>query len=138
VLGMRGDDVWSEAGTVACTRTGRVVVTHRAASSRGERLGVSRNTPKQATVALEVQGLVEIRHGRGTYLGCDSLAAEPIATIATRRTDDDLDEMDAAIEARRSARVGSYSAEAQAADALTQSPRMVSRAGPGPVLAHSR
>ena len=89
-----------------------------------ERLGVSRNTLKQATVALEVQGLVEIRHGGGTYLRSDNLAAEPIATMlerkqrlpdildarealetklaelaATRRTDDDLAEMDAAIDA---------------------------------------
>jgi GntR family transcriptional repressor for pyruvate dehydrogenase complex len=91
-----------------------------------ERLGVSRNTLKQATVALEVQGLVEIRHGGGTYLRSDNLSAEPIATMlerkqrlpdildarealevklaelaATRRTDDDLAEMDAAIEAMR-------------------------------------
>lgn len=91
-----------------------------------ERLGVSRNTLKQATVALEVQGLVEIRHGGGTYLRSDTLSAEPIATMlerkqrlpdildarealetklaelaATRRTDDDLAEMDAAIEAMR-------------------------------------
>ena len=91
-----------------------------------ERLGVSRNTLKQATVALEVQGLVEIRHGDGTYLRRDDLSAEPIATMldrkqrlpdildarealeaklaelaATRRTDDDLAEMDAALDAMR-------------------------------------
>lgn len=50
-----------------------------------ERLGVSRNSVKQATVALEVQGLVEIRHGDGTYLRKANLAVEPLATLLDRR-----------------------------------------------------
>jgi GntR family transcriptional regulator, transcriptional repressor for pyruvate dehydrogenase complex len=49
------------------------------------RLGVSRNTLKQATVALEVQGMVEIRHGGGTYLRRRDLSAEPLDTLLQRR-----------------------------------------------------
>lgn len=89
-------------------------------------MGVSRASIKQAIVALEVQGLVEIRHGGGTYLRKDSLSAEPIAALverrrrlpdvldarealesklaelaAVRRTDEDLAEVDAALEAMR-------------------------------------
>ena len=50
-----------------------------------ERLGVSRASVKQAIVVLEVQDLVEIRHGGGTYLLKDSLTAEPVATLVDRR-----------------------------------------------------
>jgi GntR family transcriptional regulator, transcriptional repressor for pyruvate dehydrogenase complex len=89
-------------------------------------MGVSRASIKQAIVVLEVQGLVEIRHGGGSYLRTDSLSIEPIATLverrrrlpdvldarealetklaelaALRRTDDDLAEIDAALEAMR-------------------------------------
>src|SRR5437763_11583274 len=86
-----------------------------------ERLGVSRASIKQAIVVLEVQGLVEVRHGGGTYLRSDTLAVEPVEKLverrrrlpdvldareavetklaelaAMRRTDADLAEMDAA------------------------------------------
>ncbi|GAB2800145.1 FadR/GntR family transcriptional regulator [Streptomyces daliensis] len=91
-----------------------------------ERLGVSRASIKQAIVVLEVQGLVEIRHGGGTYLLKNSLSAEPVATLvdrrrrlpdvldarealeaklaelaALRRTDEDLAGIDAALETMR-------------------------------------
>lgn len=91
-----------------------------------ERLRISRASLKQAIVVLEVQGLVEIRHGGGTYLRADSLAPEPVATLearrqrlpdvldareaietklaqlaAHRRTDDDLARIDAALDAMR-------------------------------------
>ena len=91
-----------------------------------ERLGISRASVKQAIVVLEVQDLVEIRHGGGTYLLKDSLAAEPVATLvdrrrrlpdvldarealeaklaelaAVRRTDEDLRRIDEALETMR-------------------------------------
>jgi GntR family transcriptional repressor for pyruvate dehydrogenase complex len=89
-----------------------------------ERLGVSRTSVRQALVALEVQGLVDTRHGGGTYLLRDRLDAEPLETMidrrrrlpdvldardaletklaalaATRRTDKDLAEIEAALTA---------------------------------------
>ncbi|MFE6752641.1 FadR/GntR family transcriptional regulator [Streptomyces sp. NPDC057684] len=89
-----------------------------------ERLAVSRTSVRQAIVALEVQGLVEVRHGGGTFLLRDRLDAEPLqamverrrrlpdvldardaletkiaALAAERRTDEDLKEIDAALEA---------------------------------------
>ncbi|WP_082126509.1 FadR/GntR family transcriptional regulator [Allosalinactinospora lopnorensis] len=91
-----------------------------------ERIGVSRASIKQAIVVLEVQGLVEIRHGGGTYLRTDSLSPEPIATLverkrrlpdvldarealetklaelaAMRRTEEDIAELDAALDSMR-------------------------------------
>lgn len=91
-----------------------------------ERLRVSRASVKQAIVVLEVQGLVESRHGGGVYLRADTLNPEPVATLvdrrrrlpdvidareaietklaelaALRRTDDDLAEIDAALDAMR-------------------------------------
>jgi GntR family transcriptional repressor for pyruvate dehydrogenase complex len=88
-----------------------------------ERLGISRASVKQAIVVLEVQGLVDVRHGGGTYLLRDHLIAEPVETLverrrrlpdvldareavetklaqlaALRRTDADLAEIDAALE----------------------------------------
>ena len=93
-----------------------------------ERLGVSRTSVRQAIVALEVQGLVEVRHGGGTYLMRDRLEPEPLerlvdrkrrlpeildardaietklAELAARRRDDaDLAELDAALAAMRAA-----------------------------------
>ncbi|CAM03130.1 GntR family transcriptional regulator [Saccharopolyspora erythraea NRRL 2338] len=87
-----------------------------------ERLGVSRASVKQAIVVLEVQGLVEVRHGGGTYLRRGRLDAEPVEELvarkrrlpdvlearealetklaelaAERRTDEDLAEIDAAL-----------------------------------------
>lgn len=91
------------------------------------RLGVSRVSIKQAIVVLEVQGLVDVRHGGGTYLRHDSLLVEPVETLvdrkrrlpdvlearealetklaelaAGRRTSDDLVEIDAALADMRS------------------------------------
>lgn len=87
-----------------------------------EQLGVSRASVKQAIVVLEVQGLVEVRHGGGTYLRRESLEAEPVDELvarkrrlpdvldarealetktaelaAQRRTEEDLAEIDAAL-----------------------------------------
>ncbi|GHF33058.1 GntR family transcriptional repressor for pyruvate dehydrogenase complex [Amycolatopsis bartoniae] len=89
-----------------------------------ERLQISRASLKQAIVVLEVQGLVEIRHGGGTYLRTDSLHPEPVERLverrrrlpdvldareavetklaelaARRRTEADLEEIDAALAA---------------------------------------
>ncbi|KUM81141.1 FadR/GntR family transcriptional regulator [Streptomyces curacoi] len=50
-----------------------------------QRLGVSRASVKQAIVVLEVQGLVEVRHGGGTYLVRDSLDVEPVERMVERR-----------------------------------------------------
>jgi GntR family transcriptional regulator, transcriptional repressor for pyruvate dehydrogenase complex len=50
-----------------------------------QRLGVSRASVKQAIVVLEVQGLVEARHGGGTYLVKDNLDAEPVERLVERR-----------------------------------------------------
>jgi GntR family transcriptional repressor for pyruvate dehydrogenase complex len=91
-----------------------------------QRLGVSRASVKQAIVVLEVQGLVEVRHGGGTYLVRNSLDTEPVDRLverrrrlpdvlearealetklaelaAQRRTDDDLDALEKALEYMR-------------------------------------
>ncbi|MBK1783979.1 FadR family transcriptional regulator [Prauserella sp. ASG 168] len=50
-----------------------------------QRLGVSRASIKQAIVVLEVQGLIEARHGGGTYLVRDTLDAEPVEQLVERR-----------------------------------------------------
>lgn len=88
-----------------------------------QRLGVSRASVKQAIIVLEVQGLVEVRHGGGTYLSTDTLDPEPVERLverqrllpdvlearealetklaelaAQRRTEADLGEMAAALE----------------------------------------
>lgn len=52
------------------------------------RLGVSRASVKQAIVVLEVQGLVEARHGGGTYLmrdGLDRDVVEPVERLVERK-----------------------------------------------------
>lgn len=92
------------------------------------RLGVSRSSVKQAIVVFEVQGLVEVRHGGGTYLLSDTLDSEPVADLidrrrrlpdvldarealetklaelaAARRTDADLVEITAALDTMRAA-----------------------------------
>lgn len=91
-----------------------------------KRLGVSRSSVAQAIVALEVQGLVETRHGGGVYLRRDTLEVEPVADLvarkqllpdvldardaletklaqlaATRRTDEDLERIEAALQVMR-------------------------------------
>jgi GntR family transcriptional repressor for pyruvate dehydrogenase complex len=48
-------------------------------------LGVSRASVKQAIVVLEVQGLVDARHGGGTYLVRDTLDVEPVEQLVERR-----------------------------------------------------
>lgn len=88
-----------------------------------ERLGISRASVKQAIVVLEVQGLLDVRHGGGTYLRKNSLDVEPVEELmarrrrlpdvlearealetklaelaARRRTDADLEMIDAALE----------------------------------------
>ncbi|MHB1784738.1 MAG: FadR/GntR family transcriptional regulator [Acidimicrobiales bacterium] len=50
-----------------------------------ERLEVSRATVRQATVALEVQGIVEVRHGDGIYLQRTDGAKESIHDLLNRR-----------------------------------------------------
>lgn len=50
-----------------------------------QRLGVSRASVKQAVVVLEVQGLVETRHGGGSYLVRDTLDIEPVEQLVERR-----------------------------------------------------
>jgi GntR family transcriptional repressor for pyruvate dehydrogenase complex len=90
------------------------------------RLAISRTSVRQAIVALEVQGLIEVRHGGGMYLLRNSLDAEPLDSMldrkqrlpgvleardametklaelaACRRTTDDLAAIDAALEAMR-------------------------------------
>ncbi|HET8598829.1 MAG TPA: FadR/GntR family transcriptional regulator [Segeticoccus sp.] len=49
------------------------------------RLGVSRASVAQAIVALEVQGLVETRHGGGIFLLRDTLDPEPATELLARR-----------------------------------------------------
>ncbi|MFJ6182086.1 FadR/GntR family transcriptional regulator [Streptomyces sp. NPDC092295] len=50
-----------------------------------QRLGVSRASVKQAIVVLEVQGLVEVRHGGGTYLTRSGLNPEPVERLVERK-----------------------------------------------------
>lgn len=50
-----------------------------------EQLGVSRASLRQAIVALEVQGLVEVRHGGGTFLRRDGLQPAPLGQVLERR-----------------------------------------------------
>ncbi|MDP9396544.1 MAG: FCD domain-containing protein [Actinomycetota bacterium] len=50
-----------------------------------QRLGVSRASVRQAIVALEVQGLVEVRHGDGMYLQRQPRAADLARELAERR-----------------------------------------------------
>lgn len=92
------------------------------------RLGVSRATLSQALVALEVVGIVEVRHGDGTVVAespaskriaeavrehadrlpevleaRDALESKLAALAARRRTDDDLVRIDAALAAMEAA-----------------------------------
>ncbi|HET9075999.1 MAG TPA: FadR/GntR family transcriptional regulator [Acidimicrobiales bacterium] len=48
-------------------------------------LGVSRNTLKQALLVLEVQGIIEVRHGGGMYLARPVDAVETLAALVDRR-----------------------------------------------------
>jgi len=60
-------------------------------------LGVSRASVRQALVALEVQGLIEVRHGGGTFLRADHLDPAPMAALLDlkRRLPDILDAREA-------------------------------------------
>jgi GntR family transcriptional regulator, transcriptional repressor for pyruvate dehydrogenase complex len=62
-----------------------------------ERLGVSRASLRQAIVALEVQGILEVRHGEGTFLRSARMDTLPIAQLADlkRRLPDILDAREA-------------------------------------------
>lgn len=87
-----------------------------------DRFGVSRASVRQAIAVLEVQGLVEVRHGGGTYLRQETWSSEPVDELlarqrrlpdvldarealetktaelaARRRTDEDLGEIDGAL-----------------------------------------
>jgi GntR family transcriptional regulator, transcriptional repressor for pyruvate dehydrogenase complex len=48
-------------------------------------LGVSRASVRQATVALEVQGLIEVRHGCGTFLRVADVEALPMGQMLDRK-----------------------------------------------------
>ncbi|GAC1611974.1 MAG: FadR/GntR family transcriptional regulator [Mycobacteriales bacterium] len=50
-----------------------------------DQLGTSRASVKQALVVLEVQGLVETRHGGGTFLLQDELSTETVEELLDRR-----------------------------------------------------
>jgi GntR family transcriptional repressor for pyruvate dehydrogenase complex len=50
-----------------------------------DRLGVSRASVKQAIVVLEVQGLLEVRHGGGTYLRRGNVDVESVDELVERR-----------------------------------------------------
>jgi GntR family transcriptional regulator, transcriptional repressor for pyruvate dehydrogenase complex len=88
-----------------------------------QRLGVSRASVRQAIVALEVQGILEVKHGEGTFLRTARMDALPISQLADlkrrlpdileareaievklaelaaeRRTEAELAEMDAALD----------------------------------------
>src|SRR3712207_1208577 len=77
----------------------RLSVGDRLPSERelAERLGVSRASVRQAIVALEVQGILEVKHGEGTFLRSARVDTLPIAELADlkRRLPDILDAREA-------------------------------------------
>lgn len=64
------------------------------------RLGVSRTTVRQAMVALQVQGVVEVRHGGGTFLSDLDGNSPAVARVVARRR-----RLPAVLEARRALEV---------------------------------
>jgi GntR family transcriptional regulator, transcriptional repressor for pyruvate dehydrogenase complex len=62
-----------------------------------ERLGVSRASVRQAIVALEVQGILQVKHGEGTFLRTARVDTLPIDQLADlkRRLPDILDAREA-------------------------------------------
>jgi len=89
VIDRLGEHV-AEAGLTAGSR----LPTERDLAAR---LGVSRASVAQAIVALEVQGIVETRHGGGIYLLRSRFDAEPVPELVARqkRLPDVLDARDA-------------------------------------------
>jgi GntR family transcriptional regulator, transcriptional repressor for pyruvate dehydrogenase complex len=73
-----------------------------------QRLGVSRTTVRQALVALQTQGIVEVRHGDGTFLLSLDPTAPAVERVVSRRR-----RLPAVLEARRSLEVpiAAYAAE---------------------------
>jgi len=75
--------------------TGEMSEADRLPSERelAERLGVSRASVRQAIVALEVQGILEVKHGGGTFLRTARVDTVPLAQLADlkRRLPDILD-----------------------------------------------
>lgn len=100
-----------------------------------ERLGVSRNSVKQAMMVLEVQGLVETRHGGGTYLRTGSLVAERISELVGRKQRlPDVLEAREALEVKLVELAASRRTEADVAamqEALDQMTRSVAEGGTG-------
>lgn len=119
-----------------------------------EQLGTSRASVKQALIVLEVQGLVETRHGGGTFLLTDELSIETVETLldrrarlphvmearvaiecqlaelaARRRTEADLIEMDTALRI-----MGESHLEGAAAEGDRRFHAAVSRAAGNPLL----
>ena len=130
---------------------------HRLPSERdlAERLGTSRASVKQALIVLEVQGLVETRHGGGTFLLRDKLSTESVTALiarqarlpdvmearaalecqlaelaARRRNDDDLHDMDEAL--AEMAREVQSQGDASAGDRIFHN--AVAQAGRNPLL----
>ena len=85
----------SGSGGTGCWSSGYAPTSQRQGWGRGpaasgralaERHGVSRAFIKQAILALEVQGLVDVRQSGGTHLRRDDITVEPIdALMACRR-----------------------------------------------------
>ena len=71
-----------EHASEADLRTGAKLPAERVLA---EQLGVSRASLRQAIVALEVQGLVEVRHGGGTFLRRDGLQPAPLDEVLERQ-----------------------------------------------------
>jgi GntR family transcriptional regulator, transcriptional repressor for pyruvate dehydrogenase complex len=64
------------------------------------RLGVSRTTIRQAIVALQTQGVLEVRHGGGTFLASLDRRSPAVARVVERRR-----RLPAVLEARRALEV---------------------------------
>ncbi|GGI09790.1 GntR family transcriptional regulator [Egicoccus halophilus] len=76
------------------------------------RLGVSRTTVRQAIVALQTQGIVEVRHGGGTFLRRLDPTSGPLAKVLDRRN-----RLPAVLEARRTLEIPIAALAAERRDA---------------------
>jgi GntR family transcriptional regulator, transcriptional repressor for pyruvate dehydrogenase complex len=72
------------------------------------RLGVSRTTVRQALVALRTQGVIEVRHGGGSFLAALDPSSPAVARVLSRRR-----RLPAVLEARRALEVPIASLAAQ-------------------------